>query len=202
MPIERSRNDRGQGGRLREEIIAAAMAVIDESADPSPLTLRGVARRAGISAPSIYAHFDDVEAVADAALKRGFAELDDAVAQAMAGAPTARDALIDGCLAYVRHGWEHRSRYRFMFAASGFAPDAVRTFARIEDALGTCAAAGSSRSTDPHADAFLVWTAMHGIATLQKPAREDLRRLGPIDRVVAAETLVCRIAGLDPADGR
>lgn len=199
MSSERARNDRGQGGRLHEEIIAAAVALVDESEDRSPLTLRGVARRAGISAPSIYPHFEDVAAVADAALERCFAELDAAVGRKMAGASSAREALVGGCLAYVRYGWRHRDRFRFMFAASGFAPDAVRTFLRIEDALGACIRDGSSHSTDRHADAFLVWTAMHGIATLHAPLRNDLRRLGPIDRTQAAQTLVCRIARLDPA---
>src|SRR4051812_5169829 len=110
----RPRNRRGEGERLRDEIIDAAQALIDESSDPTAVTLRAIARRAGISAPSIYPHFADIQAILDAVLERSFAELDGAVAQAMTDvvAPDAR--LIAGCLAYVRFGWEHRARYRFM----------------------------------------------------------------------------------------
>ena len=53
----RRRNRRGEGDRLREEIITAASQMIGETGDDSALTLRGVARRLGIAAPSIYRHF-------------------------------------------------------------------------------------------------------------------------------------------------
>ena len=42
----RARNPRGQGARLKTEIIAAAVRLIDRG---SPLTLRAVAREAGVS---------------------------------------------------------------------------------------------------------------------------------------------------------
>ena len=192
----RPRNTRGQGPRLREEIVTAAMAVVDESPEPSALTLRGVARQAGISAPSIYAHFADVQAVADAVLERSFAELDAAVAAAMEAAAAPAEALVAGCRAYVEFAWQHRERYRFMVAGGGFAPDAIRTFDRIRTALQACVDSGTSTSADPHADAFLVWVGMHGMATLEKPRRADLRQLGPLDRVALTESLARRLAGL------
>lgn len=196
--VDRNRNERGQGQRLRDEIIQAASILIDESSDPGSVTLRGIARSAGISAPSIYPHFADLAAILDAVLSRSFADLDAAVGAVMAG-PEAPDArLVAGCLAYVRYGWEHRSRYRFMIAANGFAPNAITTFARIEDALSACVVAGRSTSTDPHRDAFLLWVSMHGMATLEKPDRQELRRLGTVDRVALAEQLARRTAGLPP----
>jgi hypothetical protein len=51
-----------------------------------------------------------------------------------------------------------------------------------------------SASTDPHADTYLPWVAMHGLATLDKPARSDYLRLGPIDRPAALTALVHRLA--------
>ena len=101
-----------------------------------------------------------------------------------------------GCLAYVQFGWQHQARYRFMVGAGGFAPDAVRTFARIKTALQASIDDGRSTSQDAHADAFLVWVGMHGMATLEKPRRADLRRLGPLDRLALTETLARRLAGL------
>ena len=50
----RRRNPRGQGDRLREEIISAASELIAESGDADQLSLRAVAKRIGIAAPSIY----------------------------------------------------------------------------------------------------------------------------------------------------
>ena len=59
----RTRNPRGSGTRLRDEIIDASIALIDETDDPAALTLRGIARQAGITAPSIYRHFADLAAI-------------------------------------------------------------------------------------------------------------------------------------------
>ena len=53
----RARNPRGSGDRLREEIVEAGIRLVDETGDSAALTLRGVARAAGIAAPSIYQHF-------------------------------------------------------------------------------------------------------------------------------------------------
>jgi AcrR family transcriptional regulator len=155
-----------------------------------------VAREAGISAPSIYPHFADVQAIEDAVLERAFAELDEAVAAALEAQTTPAEALVAGCLAYVMYAWEHRPRYRFMVAGGGFAPDAVATFARIETALEACIASRASASTDRRGDAFLIWVGMHGMASLEKPDRPELRRLGPLDRVALTETLARTLAKL------
>ena len=201
----RARNPRGSGARLREEILDGAIALIDEGDDAATgLSLRAIARYTGISAPSIYPHFPDLQAVVEAVLERCFAQLESEVRAAMDGigggdgsdeqAPVS--ALLAGCSAYVRYGWEHAARYRLMFAASGFAPNAVETFALVEDAIAGCVEHGSSTSTDPHGDAFLVWVALHGITTLEKPSRADYLRLGALDRPAAIHTLVRRLAKL------
>ena len=198
MPADdRTRNSRGNGTRLRDEILDAASSLID-SADgaAASLSLRGIAREARISAPSIYSHFSDVAAIEDALLERGFRELDERVTAAIAATSGAEDGLVAGCLAYLGFAAEHRRRYRFLVAADGFAPDAVVTFGRIERALQRCVEAGVSTSVDPHADAFLLWVGMHGMATLDKPNRPELLRLGPLDRPALARTLIRRLARL------
>ena len=88
------------------------------------------------------------------------------------------------------------ARYRLMFAASGYAPDAVATFTLVQDAITTCVNAGVSASEDPRTDTWLLWAALHGLATLEKPARSGYLRLGPLDRPAMLETLIRRIARL------
>lgn len=194
----RDRNPRGSGARLRDEIIEAGIALIDDAAGPATLTLRGIARAAGIAAPSIYPHFADLQTVTDAILERSFTELEDRVADAIDDAPDPVAALLAGCAAYVQFGWDRRARYQLMFADSGFAPNAVNTFTRIETVVAQCVRRRRSTSTDPHQDTFLLWVALHGIATLQKPARSEYLQLGPLDRQAAVSTLVHRLARLDP----
>jgi AcrR family transcriptional regulator len=194
--MARTRNPRGSGTRLHDEIVAAAIALIDGADDPAALTLRGIARQAGITAPSIYSHFPDLAAVIAAVLARSFEELRDAVKAALGDQDDPARALVAAGHAYVRFAWEHPARYRLMFAAAGYAPDAVATFALVEEAIGNCVSAGASTSDDPHTDTWLLWAAFHGAATLEKPARSEYLRLGPLDRPAMLETLTRRIARL------
>jgi AcrR family transcriptional regulator len=192
----RRRNARGEGSRLREDIVQAAIALIDGSPRATPLTLRGVARETGVSAPSIYAHFTDLAALEEAVLAESFRELEASVRSAIEGAADPALALHAAGLAYVRFGWEHPDRYRRMFSASGYAPDAVSVFDVVERMITASVAAGQSTSDDPHGDAFLLWVGMHGMATLEKPARTDYLRLGPLDRAASVGVLISRLARL------
>jgi AcrR family transcriptional regulator len=192
----RSRNPRGSGTRLRDEVVGAATALIDETNDPAALTLRGIARRAGITAPSIYPHFADLAAIITAVLAASFNELGDAVQAALDRQDDPATSLIAAGRAYVRFAWEHPARYRLMFAASGYAPNAAAAFALVEGAIRDCVAAGASASDDPRTDTWLLWAALHGVATLEKPALADYLRLGPLDRHAMLETLIRRITRL------
>ncbi|MBP2478000.1 AcrR family transcriptional regulator [Crossiella equi] len=56
----RARNPWGQGERLRQEIIAATERLLGAQDSDDQLTIRGVARAAGIAPASIYPHFADL----------------------------------------------------------------------------------------------------------------------------------------------
>lgn len=58
----RQRNPRGEGGRLREDLLAGAQRNLERTGSEDRPTLRAMAREVGISAPSIYAHFPDSQA--------------------------------------------------------------------------------------------------------------------------------------------
>jgi len=190
----RTRNPRGSGERLREEILLAAIALIEETNDPSALTLRGIARRAGISAPSIYPHFDNLPALIKTVLERSFHELAETVRDAMASQRQPATKLLAAGHAYVQFGWEHKARYRLMFSESGYAENAVETFSLVAAAIHSCVDAGVSRSTDPHGDTWTIWAALHGVATLEKPARSEYLRLGTLNRPAMLETIIRRLA--------
>ncbi|MDL4819780.1 TetR/AcrR family transcriptional regulator [Actinomadura opuntiae] len=71
----RGRNRRGQGERLREEIVTTALRLLDELGDDEALSLRAVAREIGIAATSVYLHFADRDALVLAAMERSHADL-------------------------------------------------------------------------------------------------------------------------------
>ena len=99
-------------GNLREALLDAAEAVLAESG-PEGLTLREVARRAGVSHGAPYHHFDNRDALFAAVAERGFTGLLGAMTGA-AGA-TSRDQLVAICEAYVEFAAHHPTRFRLMF---------------------------------------------------------------------------------------
>src|SRR6476661_631938 len=67
-------NARGQGERLREQIISAAVQMLGDLADDEALSLRAVARAVSISPTSVYLYFPDRDALVAAAMQRCHAE--------------------------------------------------------------------------------------------------------------------------------
>src|SRR6201995_3243325 len=75
---------RGEGERLREEIISAAVRMLGDLADDEALSLRAVARAVSISPTSVYLYFPDRDALVAAAMERCHAEMVQAVDEAEA----------------------------------------------------------------------------------------------------------------------
>ena len=205
----RHRNPRGQGARLTEDIVAGALALIERTGSAEAVTLRAVAREAGIAAPSIYAHFPDRDAVLMAVVVRIFQELTEAIEQGRKSAgqdPAGR--LVAGCEAYVAFGLEHPARYSVLFSTQRpAAPDypepvpigpagrpvpgfGAGTFALLVQAIQDCITAGVSASTDAAADATAVWVALHGTISL----RTALPRFPWPDPAVFVRQLVLPLA--------
>lgn len=74
MPA-RVRNKWGEGERLRGEILDAASRLLSRLGGADGLTMRGIAREAGIAPASIYQHFDDRAAVVRGLLDHEFDRL-------------------------------------------------------------------------------------------------------------------------------
>ncbi|MBE1532136.1 TetR/AcrR family transcriptional regulator [Actinomadura algeriensis] len=174
----RVRNRRGEGGRLREDIVAAAMELLDETGDERAITLRSVARRVGIAAPSIYPHFPDQPAIMFAVVQREFARLTDDLRAAVEGAgDDPRRRLYALCDAYLEYARAHPERYRTMFGGlwipnlddsslteQDMATLGTEALQTIVDVLAGCVDAGSATSTDVPADAVALWLGLHGLA--------------------------------------
>jgi AcrR family transcriptional regulator len=186
----RARNRRGEGVRLRDDILAAAAAILDETGDEHAVTLRAVARRVGISAPSIYPHFGNREEMLLALTRDAFRSLADHLAAAASGAspasvePSAPGAAsVDAAArlfavgeAYLSFAAAHPERYRLMFVgvwdasrtgsitageAAALGQDALEV---LVGSLAACVHSGQSSSDDPFADVVALWLGLHGLA--------------------------------------
>jgi len=176
LPRRRQSNPRGQGERLREEIIEAASALVAEAGGARQLSLRGVARRVGIATTSVYPHFPDVDHLKVAVVERGFIELDRRRAAAEEGAENSATALLARWRAYAHFALDHPGHYRLMFgpdlppqlAFDGERSPGRASFYAAVEGIAQCQREGTARRSD---EAFylatLVWPAVHGLVSLR-----------------------------------
>jgi AcrR family transcriptional regulator len=102
-------------------ILEAAEMLLDEGTTP---TVAAVAKRAGVSRVTVYAHFDTLEAILAAVLERAVARAAEAFDDATSGMESAMEALE---LA-VRASWEKLTRHTPIAAAAAahLSPETVR----------------------------------------------------------------------------
>jgi AcrR family transcriptional regulator len=173
----RTPNPRGAGSALQDEIIAAATRLVEDRTHPSGITLRGVAREAGITAPSIYAHFNNLDAVMNAVVDRVFDELSGSLEHALVTHDEPVPRLRALCRAYIAFAVRNPRLYAVLFSRDQVPSDqqvqksvdtmtGAHAFGLLVRAIDACVAAGRSTSTDPQQDATLLWTALHGYVGL------------------------------------
>ena len=112
---ERVKNRRGEGVRLRHDMIEAASRLLEDPDDLAPLSLRAVAREVGITPQSVYLHFKEKSDLVLAVVDRRLADLEDDLERAVSRATGPWDQLVARCLAYCRWGLEHPGQYRLVF---------------------------------------------------------------------------------------
>lgn len=159
-------------GDLRNTLIemATEMLVTDGVA---ALSLRKVAKRAGVSHNAPYMHFADKEGLLAAIAEEGFRRLTAAVDQAVAEAGDGWYARFQaGCCAYVQFALEHAEHLQVMIGS--FAPAKYPSLAtaswealeRLKLLIEAGQAAGQLRAGDSREMATVAWSLVHGIATI------------------------------------
>jgi AcrR family transcriptional regulator len=147
------------------------MRLLDKNPS-TPLSLRGVASEAGITAPSIYAHFDSASMIT-ATIKVCWEELSEELARA------ARRSMKGGSIsqleaqvrAYVRYANARPSHYQLLFAVMSTSPESSRyrqkavepVYQQFVKVLDRCIAEGYRLPlNDASATAMLLLSVVHG----------------------------------------
>jgi AcrR family transcriptional regulator len=153
-------------GDLRQAVLTAAITAITETG-PSGVSLRDLARRAGVSHAAPAHHFGDKAGLLTAVAAEGYDLLGDALIDAQQRTGEFREVGV----AYVRFAVDHRAHFEVMFRPDLYHPDdpAVRT---ARDRAGQALAEGirslSQAQTGPEARlaGLAAWSLVHGFATL------------------------------------
>jgi len=162
-------NARGQGDRLREEIITAAVQKLGELADDEALSLRAVARAVSISPTSVYLYFPDRDTLVAAAMERCHADMlhaaDEAEAEAAQQDPA--QALRARILAQAAWVQDHPGVYKVMHESKVGMPFKEAAFTRTTAAVQRCMDAGLAPPGDAATVALDLRTAVIGMLSLR-----------------------------------
>lgn len=157
-------------GDLRAALLDAALVIVARDG-AAALTLRGVARAAGVSAMAPYHHFADRAALIAAVAVIGFDRLFDQKLGALASAPAdARSALIAGSRAYVAFILDNSELYRLMkgpdvtdrAAHPALALAAARPGAKLAELIAMLGPLSVPTATA----AQMLWAFVHGLGLL------------------------------------
>jgi AcrR family transcriptional regulator len=153
-------------GDLRTALLAVADQLIDE-AEAGAISLREVARRAGVSAPATYRHFRDKEALLAALATKGF---DDFRAELTAAVAGAADPLAAMGQAYVRFAVARPGRFRLMYgpaiAERARYPDLQAAWMAASDGMRAALMPTSAAAPDAALTSLKLWCMVHGLSQL------------------------------------
>ena len=177
-------------GDLRAALLAAAERIIEQDG-PERLSLRAIARAAGVSHAAPAHHFGDLRGLLTALASLGFQRFT-ASLKASAEAPTQQRLRALG-RAYVAFARTHEGMFLLMFRSNLLdSDDPVLQTAKAE-AFATLARASVPPTVkEPSADPLAAWCLVHGFAMLLLDGRLPSEP-GP-------ELLLERILGSTPSD--
>jgi AcrR family transcriptional regulator len=176
MPEQTRKRSSYHHGALRAELLEACVRLI-EAEGIGAVSLRRVAREAGVSPGAPYHHFEDRAALLAAISVRGFEQLAEDVRAARGQAADARAALLAMVLAYVEFARRHKAYFQLMFRPELSQPEKhpdARTagdaaFAVLTDVVADCGV------SDPDGLAVSLWAFAHGLASLAIDGQLDHR---------------------------
>jgi AcrR family transcriptional regulator len=162
------------------------MELLEERGE-SALSLRAVARRAGVSPAAPYRHYADREALVSAIAAVGYRELAERLAAAHRS-PSTPEQLASVAIAYVQFALERPALFRIMFGEPCDRDNDDRVAATA--AVSTYVRSIAERTfpqADPEALATAIWALVHGLAFLYLDGKLDASTPSAVaDRITAA----------------
>lgn len=155
-------------GDLRNALIAAGQAILAEDG-VTALSLREVARRAGVSHAAPYRHFADKDALLAAIAEEVGGTLTAYLLDAQARFPNDyRNQFVELGWAYVRFGLEKPDQLRVLFGNFVTTPNAPlrAAFELLVETIRRGQAAGVFIEAQPLSLAMTTWAMVHGLTML------------------------------------
>ncbi|HKU40588.1 MAG TPA: TetR/AcrR family transcriptional regulator [Polyangiales bacterium] len=185
MPEKRARSPQraktqvvaADASELRDRILRASIELIEDEG-LAKLSMREVARRAGVTHQAPYHHFADREQILGEIAEQGFHLL----SERLSAAALPRDVQRDNCVtllralgeAYVQFAVSHPAHFRIMFRPElvdmdncpGAKQAGHACFSNVRDVVHAAVQAGLPAVPNEDALVALMWSLVHGLACL------------------------------------
>lgn len=173
MTAVRTRAARGEGERLRVEVLDAAEELLVETGSTVGVSMRQIAKRVGVTPPSLYLHFDDKDELFYEVCLRRFGEFHEFMAAAVEGVEDPAERLVALGRAYVEYGIRYPRQYEVLFVdqkdivfegREGLEElPGTKAMQLLVDTITDGLDAGVFRETDPWLCALGLWAQTHGL---------------------------------------
>jgi AcrR family transcriptional regulator len=182
-------------GNLRSACVEAGIRLVEEGG-PDAITIRGVARIAGVSHTAPLHHFRDREELLDAVADRGFELLVERLDRSLPPDAGPRIALRAYGRAYVDHAVAHRGLFALMFRSRAEIQGEA-SYRRLIELCAAAQAAGELPGDDPFRLGLLLWSSAHGLAALYVTANLGSGHVTgqPTDPDIAADAVLDDLIG-------
>lgn len=176
-------------GNLRETLINSALALLQEGS-VQQLSMRALARKAGVSQTAPYRHFEDKDALIAVLKTEGFQRLTEKMEQVKGADTDPLKRFVNLGVAYIEFARQNPAYFKLMFEHLLNDPDKYSEMQRamesshqcLADVVVDCLAQPGARAIDPMVAEVGAWSLVHGYATLllngplsNKLACEDIR---------------------------
>jgi len=159
-------------GNLSHALVLAGRRIL-EAFGPAALSLRAVAREAGVSPAAPYHHFKDKGELLDAVAKEGWHALGDMISEARAATTCPHETLTEIGVAYVKFARANPALYRIMYHMA-CDRESMPMDAKTDDSAWTHVAEAITKAgaADPHDEQDMalahiaLWSTAHGVAEM------------------------------------
>lgn len=161
-------------GNLRAALIQGALKLMEKEGEA--FSLRDLAKRVGVSAPALYSHFADKDALLVAVAICGFDKLKEELEAAISKTVDPAEKFLAMGQAYVKFGRDCPALYDLMFSGSELPAKRFkfpelkeagnRSFQALTVMLGDMQKSGYMRPGHVDLDGFTIWAHVHGLTSL------------------------------------
>lgn len=187
VPKTGASSDGYHHGDLKSTLIDSALRLLKTKSAES-LSLRELAREAGVSQAAPYRHFKDKNELLAAIIEQGFEKKFKYMYEAISAVKNDPKELYYACgLAYFRMGLKHPQHFKLMNSSEinpgpeypGLLEIASKTFILLREVVKYCQKKGIVGSGDPHHKAMNCWCVVNGYTSLYAENRLEFLGVTP-----------------------